>query len=177
MPTLTRSAPVFDPFGAAFLADPYPFFARYRRGAPVFYSPELDYWVLSRYADVRTALRDTTSYSAANALSPINPPSESALAILRAGYRSVPTLTNADPPAHTRARRLANLAFTPRMVARMEGFIRDLAIQHIEERVNGADVDIVSALAFELPVLVIFKILGIPDEDVARVKAWGGKRL
>ena len=178
MPTLTQTPPpAFDPFGAEFLADPFTAFADYRRHAPAFYSEALNYWVLSRYVDVRNALRDSTTYSASNALSPIHPPSPSAMEILRSGYRSVPTLTNADPPAHTRARRLANMAFTPRMVARMESFIRDLAVKFIEERVVGAEIDIVSALTWELPALVIFKILGVPDEDVAQVKAWGGNRL
>jgi cytochrome P450 len=175
--SLTESLAAFDPLAPGFLADPYPDFAEYRRNAPVFYSPELDYWVVSRYADVRNALRDTTAYSAANTLSPIQPRSSAAAAILRNGYRSVPTLTNADPPSHTRARRLANLAFTPRMVARMESFIRDIALRTIHERIHGPEVDIVRALTWELPALVIFKVLGVPDEDVPRIKAWGGNRL
>ena len=53
-------ARTFDPFGPECLADPYPAFAEFRRCQPVFFSPELDYWVLSRYADVRHAFRDTT---------------------------------------------------------------------------------------------------------------------
>jgi cytochrome P450 len=167
----------FDPFAADYLADPYPFFAEHRRDRPVFYSPELDYWVLSRHADVRTALRDTTRYSAANTISPIQQRSASVAAILRDGYRSVPTLTNADPPAHTRARRLANLAFTPRMVAGMEPFVRELAVRMIEEQMHAPEVDIVRALTWELPALVIFKVLGVPDADVPQIKAWGGNRL
>jgi hypothetical protein len=43
----------FDPFHDPYLADPYPFFARARAAAPVFYSPDLDYWVVTRYHDVR----------------------------------------------------------------------------------------------------------------------------
>jgi cytochrome P450 len=167
----------FDPFSTAFLADPYPFFADYRQRSPVFYSPALDYWVLTRYTDVRAAFRDTSTYSAANALSPIQPRSAEAAAIMAQGFRSVPTLTNTDPPVHTRARRIANLAFTPRMVASLEPFIRDLAVRLIEERLHAGDLDIVRAVTWELPALVIFKVLGVPDEDVPRVKAWGGNRL
>ncbi|MCA1648634.1 MAG: cytochrome P450, partial [Chloroflexi bacterium] len=103
--------PDFDPFAPDFLADPYPFFAEYREHTPVFYSPILDYWVLTRYADVRSAFRDTSIYSAANALSPIQPRSAEAASIMAGGFGSVPTLTNTDPPVHTRARRIANLAF------------------------------------------------------------------
>ncbi len=168
----------FDPFSPAFLSDPYPWFARCRAEAPVFYSPALDYWVLSRYADVRTAFRDTAAYSAANALSPIQPPCPRAAAALRdGGFRSVPTLTNTDPPVHTRARRIANAAFTPRLVARMEPFVRELAVRLIEERLQGGRADFVRALSWELPALVIFKVLGVPDGDVPRVKEGSSNRL
>jgi cytochrome P450 len=168
----------FDPFGPEFLADPYPFFVRYREESPVFYSPRLDYWVLTRYQDVRRAFRDTDVYSAANALSPIQARSPRATAIMTDGrFRSTPTLTNTDPPVHTRARRIANAAFTPRLVQQMESFIRELAVRLIEERVSSGRVDIVRALSWELPALVIFKVLGVPDADVPRVKAWGGNRL
>jgi cytochrome P450 len=172
-----NTRPDFDPFAPSFLADPYPFFAEYRKQSPVFYSPALDYWVLTRYTDVRAAFRDTTIYSAANALSPIQPRTRAAAAIMAQGFRSVPTLTNTDPPVHTRARRIANLAFTPRMVASLEPFVRHLAVRLIEERLHAGDVDIVRALTWELPALVIFHVLGVPDEDVPRVKAWAGNRL
>lgn len=170
--------PELDPFGPAFLADPYPSFAFYREHHPVFYSPGLDYWVLSRYQDVKRALRDTATYSAANTLAPIQPPCPHALAVLReGGFRSVPTLTNADPPQHTRARRIANAAFTLGRVTQLEGFIRATAVRFIDERLQAGHADIVRALTWELPMLVIFKILGVPDEDVPQVKSWGGDRL
>ncbi|MBV9325836.1 MAG: cytochrome P450 [Chloroflexi bacterium] len=169
--------PEFDPFEATFLADPYPFFAAYRQRQPVFHSPALDYWVLARYADVRAAFRDTSLYSAANALSPIQPRTPRAAGIMAEGFGSVPTLTNTDPPVHTRARRIANVAFTPRMVAAMEPFIREMAIHLIEDRLQGGQADIVRALTWELPALVIFKVLGVPDEDVPQVKSWAGNRL
>jgi cytochrome P450 len=172
------ASPEFDPFDPAFLADPYPWFARYREQHPVFYSRELDYWVLSRYQDVRTVFRDTTTYSASIALSPVQPPCPHAQAALRdGGFRSVPTLTNADPPQHTRARRIANAAFTHRRVAQMEDFIRAIVVRFVEERLRAGHTDVVRALTWELPMLVIFEVLGVPAEDVPRVKAWGGDRL
>ncbi|MHB8576885.1 MAG: cytochrome P450 [Dehalococcoidia bacterium] len=115
------SPPEFDPFSPEFLNDPYPFFASYREHQPIYFSPALDYWVLVRYEDVRVAFRDTATYSATNALSPIQPPCPHAAAMLRdGGFRSAPTLTNTDPPVHTRARRIANAAFTPRLVAQLD---------------------------------------------------------
>ena len=154
MTTVTTGAqpgphPEFDPFDPAFLADPYPHFAHYRAHSPVFYSPALDYWVLARYDDVRSAFRDTATYSAANALAPIQPPCPAAAAALRdGGFRPVPTLTNTDPPVHTRARRIANAAFTPRLVAQLEGFVRELAWRLIGEHLKCWHADIVCALTW-----------------------------
>lgn len=47
-----RFAERFDPFHDPYLADPYPFFAEARAATPVFYSPDLDYWVVTRYRDI-----------------------------------------------------------------------------------------------------------------------------
>jgi len=49
----THGGEAFDPFHDPYLADPYPFFAKARAAAPVFYSPDLDYWVVTRYHDIR----------------------------------------------------------------------------------------------------------------------------
>ena len=89
----------------------------------------------------------------------------------------MPALANNDPPAHTRVRRLANVAFTPRRVAVMEPFIRELTVRFVTERLSRGQADLVRDLAWELPALVIFRVLGIPDDDVARVKAGAESRL
>ena len=122
--------------------------------------------------------RDPAAYSAANALAPLVPVCPAAAQVLAdGGFRPVPTLTNNDPPGHTRVRRLANMAFTRRRVAAMEPFIRALARRFITERMDGGEVDFVRALAWELPALVVFRILGIPDEDVPAIKAGAESRL
>jgi cytochrome P450 len=74
-------------------------------------------------------------------------------------------------------RRLAHVAFTPRRVAAMEPLVRELTGQCIEERLARGRADIVRDLAWDLPALVIFRVLGIPDEDVTRVKAGAESRL
>jgi cytochrome P450 len=74
-------------------------------------------------------------------------------------------------------RRLANVAFTPRRVAVMEQFIRDLTVRFVSDRLASGRADLIRDLAWELPALVIFRVLGIPDDDVARVKAGAESRL
>jgi cytochrome P450 len=124
-------------------------------------------------------LRDTTTYSAANTLSPVRPPCPRAAAALRdGGFRSVPTLTNADPPTHTRARRIANAGFTPAWSCgwRTPSARWSPAWSRSACAGGAPTSSVVRALTWELPALAIFKLLGVPD-DVPRVKAWDGNRL
>jgi cytochrome P450 len=168
----------FDPFHDPYLADPYPFFAEARDVTPVFYSPDLDYWVVTRYHDIEQIFRTPKPFSAANTLAPLQPICPAAGRLLaEGGFRPVSTLTNTDPPAHTRVRRLAHVAFTPRRVAAMEPFVRELTRRCVEERLSSGRADVIRDLAWDLPALVIFRVLGIPDEDVARVKAGAESRL
>src|SRR5262249_2997738 len=62
-----------DPFQDPYLADPYPFFAQARAATPVFYSPDLDYWVVTRYHDIRHIFQTPKLFSAANTLAPLQP--------------------------------------------------------------------------------------------------------
>lgn len=168
----------FDPLGEAYLADPYPFLAEAREAAPAFYCPDLDHWVVTRYHDIRRIFRTPALFSAANANSPLRPPCpRAAQALQDGGFGAIPTLANVDPPAHTRVRRLANVAFTPKRVAAMEPFIRDLVVRFCTERLREGRADLVRDLAWELPALVLFRILGVPDEDVPRVKAGSWSRI
>jgi cytochrome P450 len=59
----------------------------------------------------------------------------------------------------------------------MEPFVRELTARFVEERLSSGRADLIRDLAWDLPALVIFRVLGIPDEDVARVKAGAASRL
>src|SRR5262249_40896725 len=128
--------------------------------------------------DVRQIFQTPKLFSAANTLTPLQPICPVAGRLLaEGGFRPVPTLTNTDPPAHTRVRRLAHVAFTPRRVAAMESFVGELTARSVEKVLSSGRADLIRDLAWDLPALVIFRVLGIPDEDVARVKAGAESRL
>src|SRR6516225_3811975 len=134
--TAEREKPIvgFDPLSAEYLADPYPFLAAAAAAAPAFYCESIDHWVVTRHHDIRHIFRTPTLFSAANANSPLRAPCPmAAKALEEGGFKSVPTLANVDPPAHTRARKIADVAFTPKRVAEMETFIRDLTTRFCEE--------------------------------------------
>jgi cytochrome P450 len=168
----------FDPFGPPFVDDPYPQFIEHVRRHPVFYAESLGYWVVSRYDDCRRVLRDHTSFSASNALAPVTVPCPAARAALaEGGFRSIPTLTNVDPPAHTRTRRIAQAAFTPRRVTEMADVVRHLVREYLDRHLISGRSDIVADLTWELPALVLFEILGVPAADIGEVKQGAKTRL
>src|SRR5215470_1485627 len=168
----------FDPLSAEYLADPYPCLAAAAAAAPAFYCETIDHWVVTRYHDIRQIFRTPALFSAANANSPLRPPCQMATkALEEGGFKSVPTLANVDPPAHTRVRKIANVAFTPKRVAEMEPFIRDLTVRFCEERLRHGHADMVRDFAWALPALVLFRILGVPDDEVPRVKEGSWSRI
>ena len=175
---LQRIAAQFDPLSEDYLVDPYPYLSEARAKAPVFYSEKLDHWVVTRYNLIRHIFLNPQIFSAGNANSPVLPPCpRAAKALEEGGFRAVPTLANVDPPAHTRVRRIANTAFTPKRVAEMESFIRETTIRFCNERFRNGSADLVRDLAWELPVLVLFRILGVGEDQVPRVKEGSWNRI
>jgi cytochrome P450 len=63
----------FDPFHDPYLADPYPFFAQAREATPVFYSPDLQYWVVTRYHDIRSIFQTPNCFRQPMRLIPSSP--------------------------------------------------------------------------------------------------------
>jgi hypothetical protein len=168
----------FDPFVDPYLADPYPFWALARCSEPVFYSPELDYWVITGYDDIKAIFADPRTFSASNAQTPIKPLAAEVVQMLQSGgLRTKPVMSNADPPAHTRVRRHTWAAFTPKRVAQLEPEVRRLVRAYLDPLEGSHRADLVQAMFYELPVLVLFLFLGLPQEQVAQVKTWSRNRL
>jgi len=131
----------FDPLSEAYLADPYPFLTAAREATPAFYWATLDHWIVTRYHDIRHIFQTPALFSATNIHAPLRPPCPTAAKALEdGGFRAVPAL-NVDSPAHTRVRKLANIAFTPKLVAEMEGFVRDLVTRFYTERLRVGRVE------------------------------------
>src|SRR5262245_41030992 len=150
------------------LADPYPYYARLRSTAPVYWADQFGGWVLTRYADVITVLRSPNASSDRANKAPQQPgPEFQALNEVRA-Y----SMLNADPPRHTRLRLLVNKAFTPRTVEELAPFIRSFVDKALDAAAARGRMDLMADLAFPLPATVIAEMLGVPPEDRDRFKQW-----
>ena len=169
--------PGFDPLDPGYLADPYPHYARFRKEAPVFYAPKIEFWVVSRYEDILRIVKDPETFSNARVQEPLYPIMPEALAKLKAGVRVKPTTSTADPPLRRRTRKHAARAFSAKRVAGLEGRIREVANRLIDEMVDEGRADLVDSFAFPLPAYVVFGLIGYPAEDAEVLKSWCSDRL
>lgn len=167
----------FDPFGDEYLQDPYRFWTGARAEEPVFYSPSLDYWVVSRYEDVRQVFMDTDTFSAAISITPLKELCPAAVdELVKAQMVMGPSLVNEDPPVHTQRRQhIRDALVSPRRVEAVRPRIRELAGRYIDRFVQRGHADLVADFAWEIPALVAFALMGVPDEDVERAKQFSGR--
>jgi cytochrome P450 len=164
-----RGDPVARLMLPATKADPYPLYARVRQRGLV-RSP-LGVFAAADHATVASILRDRRFSSSPVHQRGYQPPSYPA-ADPRAELPAA-TLLSMDPPDHTRLRRLVTGAFTPRTIAGLEPWIREVTIRLLADADGAAGFDLIDALAFPLPIAVICHLLGVPAGDQAQFRAWG----
>ena len=169
--------PDFDPLAPDYLADPYPYYARFRKEAPIFYAPRIDFWVVSRYEDIVEIVKDPETFSNKRVQEPLQPLTPEALEQLKKGVRVKPTTSTADPPLHKRTRKHAARAFSAKRVAELEGRIREVANGLIDRMIDEGRADMVDRFAFPLPASVVFSLIGYPEEDTEMLKSWCSDRL
>jgi cytochrome P450 len=160
----------FDPFAGDSSAW-YAFMRRARQDEPVFYSPVLDYWVVTRWDDVMAVLHDSETYSSANTLEQIKPPCPAALQVMgEYGINPGPSLVDLDPPEHARHRQVFRKSFTPERVAALEPRSIELIDQAIDRVVARGEADVVTDLVWDAPAKIAFALMGVPEYEVDRIK-------
>ena len=164
---LFAGAPGFDDYD---WADPWPTYDRMRAEAPVWRNADGIY-VLTRHADCEAVLRDARFSSNADHLDPpVTFPQGDPRADI--GETRARALLFLDPPDHTRLRRLVSKAFTPRTVERLRPRVQQLVDQILDRAADAGGFDVVNDLGYELPVVVICELLGVPLADRAQFGDW-----
>jgi cytochrome P450 len=148
----------FSPYDYRIHEDPYPVYARLRDEAPLYRNDELDFWALSRHADVVAAFRDPSQFSSANGVS-LDPAAWGPYAHKTMSFLAL------DPPRHTRMRALVSKGFTARRVRELERQVRALARRHLGTAIARGDFDFVADFAGLLPMDVISEMIGVPEAD------------
>ena len=163
LPGMADLAMLADP---AVIADPYPMLVRLREASPF---AELDgaLVVFGRHEHCSRILRDPRA-SSARERSLLVPPEI-------ADRERTRSFLSLDPPDHTRLRRLVAKAFTPRVVATLTPRITEITHDLLSAAAHRREIELVSELAFPLPVRIISELLGVPPEDHARFAGWSAK--
>ena len=153
---------VLDPYDYHFHEDPYPYYRRLRDEAPLYRNDELNFWALTRHADVHKGFRNSVELSNKLGVS-LDPISRNPEA-----YRTMSFLAM-DDPAHLRT--LVSKGFTPRRIRELEARVIELAKEHLDTALQSETFDYISEFAGKLPMDVISELMGVPIEDRARLRA------
>ena len=140
---------------------PHEIFRHLREHDPVAWTEEADgrgFWSLTKYDDVIYASRHTEIFSSRQGIR-LEDMTEEETEARR-------TLMEMDSPEHTRLRRLVSRPFAPRSVAEYEDAIRDLARDLLANLRGRDEFDFVKEVARELPMRMLGRLLGLPDEDL-----------
>ena len=147
------------------LADPYPIYDELRADGGLSEAKRFGVWMLASHALVSAAVRDDRLSVDNRVLSdhPAEPGKH---------FDDHEMILRMDPPGHTRIRRLVGKAFTPKAVAAMRPRIQEIS-DELLDRVAPSSFDLIGDYAVPLTVRVICDILGVPDRDWRRFRAWG----
>jgi cytochrome P450 len=151
---------------------PHETFALLRREAPVWwYDWPLGrgYWCVTKHADVVAVSRDTKAFTSEHGANLEDLDEEQRVARQ--------SMLETDPPRHTRLRGLVGPPFTPRAVKAYELALRELTTDVLDRALPLGEFDFVEEIAKQLPIRVLARLLGAPEEDNDRLIDWGDRMI
>jgi cytochrome P450 len=132
--------------------DPYPLYDQIRTNSPVFREPNTGLWMVFAYDDVKRVLMEHDTFSS--------------------HFGPVEWMIFQDPPMHPRLRGLISQAFTPHSISNLEPQICELSRELLEPMLDRGVMDLAADFSVLLPMRVIARMLGLPDNDMASFGRW-----
>jgi cytochrome P450 len=167
----------FDPFD---LNTPHARWKAFREEEPIFFHEDTGYWVVTRYDDIKAIFDDWKTFSSENAQKPARAMCDAARKVMvDGGFTAYSGLTARVPPDHTRIRKVAQSCFGPRRFKSIEPQIEAIVARHLDDlQAQGGrgPVNFWETVAYPVPAYVLFTLMGIPDEDVPKIKQYGASR-
>jgi len=156
---------LLDP--ATYAGDLHAVLDRLRAETPLAWNDTKGFWAVTRHADVSAASSDPARFCSSRGI---------LVEEIGVSYDSPPTMMHADPPEHTRYRKLARPGFTNQVVRQLEVLVRErtgTALDALAAKAeDGAVVDITAELAVPLPIQLIAQLLGLPAGGEERLFRW-----
>jgi cytochrome P450 len=160
-----------DMLGAVDVVDPYPLWQSLLDAGPVV-SPDGSFALLSSHQHCDDVLRSAGFSSDRRNSTRWQGVAAAMSADDRARLERQRSFLFLDPPDHTRLRRLVSKAFTPRTVERLEPLVEQLTTELLDAAEQRGRLEVVGDLAYPLPVTVISRMLGVPEQDHVRFAGW-----
>jgi cholest-4-en-3-one 26-monooxygenase len=173
--TIDTSAVDIHSFDAYADGPDHELFRQLRDEAPVFRHEGKNpgevpwFWAIMRHADIVAVSRQFQTYSAARKGVLMNED--------RPDMELARMMIDTDPPEHTRLRTLVNRGFTPSAIKLMSDHYVDVTREIVAAAVDQPEVEFVSMVAAELPLVAIAEMLGVPVEDRRKVFDWSNQMV
>ncbi len=169
------------------LKDPFPTYDLLREKAPVYHVADDDIYVLTRFDDVRSALRTHEDFSSvamgrihSHGLGRSDGKSDVSMDEFAAQLETTRNMATSDPPDHTVMRRFLAKRFTPKRIeawtSKVQGFADDLLDDLIEAQ-KGGSADLAHDYAYSLPLIIIAEMLGVPYERRQEFRRWSDQAV
>lgn len=159
--------------------DPFPSYAALRAQEPVMFDERIGYWVVSRYDDIKAVFDDWETFSSENAQAPVRERGRQARQIMEeGGFTAYSGLSARVPPEHTRIRKVAAKAFTPRRFKVLEPRVRANVVRLLETMLARPERrgDLVRDLAYDVPTITILTLIGADVGMIDTFKRWSDSR-
>lgn len=168
---MTTAPSMDDLLATVDVVDPYPLWQSLLDAGPVV-APDGSFALLSSHAHCDEVLRSPEVSSDRRNSTRFQAVAAAMSAEDRARLERQRSFLFLDPPDHTRLRRLVSKAFTPRTVERLGPLVSSLTTELLDAAAGREELELVGDLAYPLPVTVISRMLGVPEQDHVRFAGW-----
>ena len=170
----------FAPLAQSNFTNPFPYYQMLRDQFPVYRLPNTRFWLVSRYEDIVNLARDTDACSSRiteilvsgkpKAIDKTTPSLAEKLGAW--GVVPVDVLAVQDPPIHSAERKIAHSGFNAHFVKALEPEVQKLCDEMLDELLPQGSFEFVQQFAWRLPMRLIIRLLGLPEEDYEQIKSW-----
>ena len=161
-------------FDAEFLQEPYPLYNRLRAAGPVGRIGDSEFYAVTSWAAVVEAITRVDEFSSNLTATMVYQPDGTITPFTMAPLGDPShVLAVADDPAHAVHRKLLLPHLAAKKVRALEGFVSDTAERLWDDGLRDGSIEWMAAVANRLPMIVVARLIGVPEADVDKLVEWG----
>ena len=181
LPILNPKTPEeFQPLSQSNFTEPFEYYRMLRDHYPVYKMPGKNFYCISRFEDIQAVSKDTAAFSSklmeilvrGRSRNPDKKGKTLAERLGELGVVPVDVLALQDPPTHKEERKVGHSGFNAHFVKSLEKEVEDLCDEMMDEFLPRGNVEFVQDFAWRLPMRLIIRLLGLPEDDFEQIKYW-----